>query len=418
MKAQTRWILFVLMVGIYVSCDTSSNVEPIFKKHYIKLFGGDGDNEGKDLIVNPDNTFVLLGSSVLQDGSRKIYVLKTDSEGNVLWEKRYGNDFEYPQDIERISTGYIILSNIDIGNNQFDFKLIRIDNDGNKTDSTIFNVFDDQFGYSVTELSDGGFYVAGNTSDTEGAGNAELPPGTTDAKDLMFIRFDNMFVWGGTDTTRVGGSSDGSAIKVFETSPENFMSAEYSNLLIPQDSDDELNFAFRNFSHDPANTSQGFEVIGDNGREERMNQSVRSSEGNFYSIGTSVGSASSSSIFITKTRSTPSGVIKLFESSFGVGRLEGVSIFPGNSSCYVLANIISEADGTRDIWLTKINSFNGDQDPAWLDGITIGSTANDDSGSVVAVAPNRDILILGTMNLTTQKKIALIRVTSDGKFVP
>jgi hypothetical protein len=416
MKAQIKCILFiVVMLAVAVSCDTSSNVEPLYKKHFVKLFGGDGDNEAKDLIVNADNTFVLLGSSVLQDGSRKNYVLKTDSEGNVLWEKRFGDGFEYPQDIEPTATGYIILSNIDIGNDQYQFKLIQIDNDGNKGDTLLFDLFSDQFGHSITQLSDGGFYVTGNTSAI--GSNANLPPGVTDLKDLLFVRFDATL--SPVDTTRVGGSPSGMAVKVFETSPERFMSAEYSDLLWDQNPSYETNFCFRNFNFDPSSTSGDYTIIGDNVRQEFMSQTISSSGGSFFSIGTSVGSLTSSTIFITKTRSSSTGSpMKIFQNNIGSGRMEGVSIFPSGAFCYILSNTISEADGTRDIWLTRVNAFTGDQDSEWASGFTFGTSTNDDTGKVVAESPSGDIVILGTMNLTNQKKIALIKLSADAKFNP
>jgi len=415
-------MVFSGILAICWSCDTSSNVDPIFKNYYIKYFGGDGDNEGKDLIVNPDNTFVLLGSSVLQDGSRKIYVLKTDTQGNVLWEKQYGNGFEYPEDIEPTTSGYIILSNIDIGDGKHQFKLIRIDNDGNKVDSLVYDLLLDQFGQSITPLSDGGFYVVGNTSHSDSTNTNDNTLPVTEQEDILYVHFDNTFMKDNSTEDRVGSSSVGSTVKVFETAPGKFMTAEYSNQLDDDDSgvasDYENNFVFRNFTFDPTSTSQGLIILGDNTREEVLNQTVRSSDGNFYSIGTSTGTSSSSTIFITKTRTISSGPLKLFENSFSVGRMEGISIYPRGSSCYVLANIISDADFTRDIWLTKVNSFTGDQVPSWIDGMTIGTLANDDFGSVVAESLSGDILILGTMNLTNQKKIALIRLTSDGKFAP
>jgi hypothetical protein len=413
MKAQINCILFIVLFVVAIACDTSSNVEPLYKKHFVKLYGGDGDNEAQDLIINADNTFILLGSSVLQDGSRKSYVLKTDSDGNVLWEKRFGDGFEYPQDIEQTAGGYIILSNIDIGNGQYQFKLIRIDNDGNKGDTLVFDQFSDQFGYSITQLSDGGFYVVGNTSDI--GDNVPLP---SDIKDLLFVRFDSGLGWG-DDTTRVGGSSEGAAIKVFETSPEKFMVAEYSDIVRNQDPI-ELNFDFRDFQDDPSSTTGDPEIIGETTREEFMNQTVSSSGSNFYSIGTSIDASNSGSIFITKTGDSPSGPAKVFENTFGLGTMEGVSIFPSvfSSFSYVLANKISEADGTRDIWLTRVNSFTGAQDPEWASGFTYGTSTNEDTGKIVAEAPNGDIIILGTMNLTNQKKMALIKLSSDAKFTP
>ena len=421
-KLQSRVILFISMVMGIMACDTSSSVEPVFKQYYIKYLGGDGDNEGIDLIVNTDNTFVILGSSVLQDGSRKIFVTKTDSEGEAIWEKRFGNGNEYPQDIEPISGGYIILSNIDIGGGVHDFKLIRIDNDGNKIDSLVYDVLEDQFARSVTPLLDGGFYVVGTTNDKDPSNVGSIGLPITDEEDLLYVRFDNTFSITGSNEDRVGSSVVGSAIKVFETTSGKFFTAEYSNQITAGEpniaSSFEHNFWFRNFNFDPGSAAEGQLFIGDNTREEYMNKTVSVGDDNFYSIGASILQPSSTNIFVTKVRSTDSGPVKLFETSFGLGQMEGISISPGISSCYVLANRISEADGTRDIWITKISAFTGAQDPAWVNGFTFGTPANDDTGSVVIEASNGDIVILGTIGLTNQRKIALIKLTPDGKFVP
>lgn len=422
MKVRNSHILFMTIWFIIFACDTASNVEPVFEQYYLKYFGGDGDNEGIDLVVNPDNTFVILGSSVLQDGSRKIFVTKTDSEGEAIWEKRFGNGDEYPQDIEPISGGYIIVSNIDIGGGLYDFKLIRIDNDGNKIDSLVYDLLADQFARSVTPLSDGGFFVVGNTIDSDSLNTGDNGLPVDEAEDLLYVRFDNTFTRDNSEQDRVGSSSVGSAVKVYETTPGLFMTSEFSDKLTngepAVEADYEQNFGFKNFSIGPQSISGAELIIGDNIREERMNQTVVSANADFYSIGTSVLLPNSNSIFITKVRSQSGGPVKLFESSIGIGSNEGVSISSGVSSCYVLANKINESDGTRDIWLTKISAFTGSQDPAWVNGFTFGSPTNDDTASVVVEAPNGDIVVLGTIGLTNQRKIALIKLTPDGKFVP
>lgn len=420
-RVQTSW-LFSVMLCMIVSCDTTSNVDPVYRKYYIKYFGGDGDNEGIDMVVNPDNTLVILGNSIPQDQTRKIFVTKTDIEGNVIWEKLYGNGAEYPQDIEPTNNGYVILSNIDVGNDQYQFKLIRIDDNGNKIDSLVYDILADQFGRSVTPLSDGGFYVVGNTTDSDpaNADDEDLP--VEEVEDLLYVRFDNTFVKTNSTEDRVGSSTLGAAIKVYEISPGIFMTSENSNQAHGGEDDDiaanfEQNFIFRFFTNDATSPAGAILYLGSNIRQEYMNQSVRSSDGFIYSIGTSVAS-SSSIIYVSKTANIGDDPVELFENTIDLERMEGVSISPGIGFSYVLGNKVSEADGTRDIWLTKISSSTGLQHPDWLEGVTFGTSTNDDSGSVVAEMPDGDILILGTMTLTNQKKIALIKLSPDGKFVP
>jgi hypothetical protein len=45
-----------------------------------------------------------------------------------------------------------------------------------------------------------------------------------------------------------------------------------------------------------------------------------------------------------------------------------------------------------------------------------GGSNNDDTGSRILQLDNGDVLILGTMELVNQKKMALIKIKPDGSF--
>ena len=410
-------LIMVSLLLFLCACVTDDG--SVYKKYFTRYFGNDGDHEAADMVINADGTIVLIGTSEFpaNSGNTKIYVAKADKDGHILWEKTIGTGVDFAQDIEATSNGYIILSNIATGGGQYDFKLTRIDPNGNEGVSFVFDMLADQFGYSVTPLSDGGFYVAGNTSDTDINLNTALPTGVDDFKDLLYVRLDENLQVTIPPYDRVGGSTDGSAIKVFETSPGEFTAVEYSDILTGGESDYELNFGFINFSIGPTSPSDLALYIGDIIKDEVMNQAVYGADGSLYSIGTSINVTGGSSIFITKIRSTSGDPFQQFASTFSSG-VQGVSIFNSGLSCYVLGNAISESDGTRDIWLTRVNSITGEQDSKWINGLTFGTATNDDTGKVVMTGPDGNIVILGTVNLTNQRKITLIKLSPDGKFVP
>ena len=394
-----------------------------YQRYFIKYFGADGDHDAADMVVNADGTIVLIGTAEFpaNSGKTKVYVAKSTASGKVIWEMTFGNGTDHAQDIEPIANGYVILVNTVVDVDQTQFKLIRIGENGDKStaDSLVYDVLADQTGKSVTPLSDGGFFVAGNTLDTDSitTGDAFLP--VPEAYDLLCVRFDNTFLTANSVEDRIPSSTIGSAMKIFESGGGSFIVAAYSNSLKKNEPTNaanyEENFNFWQFTFDPSSPSADVLAIGDDLKDEILNQSVTDGEENYYSIGTSLGL--SSNILITKTINSVEGPVKIFENNFGTG-LEGASISPGVFSCYVLANAVNESDGTRDIWLTKVNAFTGDQDAAWINGVTFGSPTNDDTGKVVAEAPNGDIIILGTMTLTNQKKIAIIKLSKDGNFTP
>lgn len=67
------------------------------KLQWIKTYGGAGDDRGHGLIELSDKGFALIGYSKSSDGDASInkgqhdnWVLRTDSKGNLLWEKSFG----------------------------------------------------------------------------------------------------------------------------------------------------------------------------------------------------------------------------------------------------------------------------------------------------------------------------------------
>ena len=104
-------LLFVLMMVVWLGCDTAGNVDPVFEKRFIKYYGDEGDQFGADVAVNNDGTMLLLGNSVLPDGTSNAMVIKVDPEGNRIWEQVIGAGEEHAVDIElraplRVKAGF------------------------------------------------------------------------------------------------------------------------------------------------------------------------------------------------------------------------------------------------------------------------------------------------------------------------
>ncbi|MCK5703122.1 MAG: hypothetical protein KAI29_18295 [Cyclobacteriaceae bacterium] len=79
------------IIWAVVSCDTAESVTPYQGQNFIKLYGGNGTEEGKDLLQLADGGFILVGSSTSgTNGGKDVYVVRTDNLGNVVWESSYG----------------------------------------------------------------------------------------------------------------------------------------------------------------------------------------------------------------------------------------------------------------------------------------------------------------------------------------
>jgi hypothetical protein len=415
MKGSSIFVLMAFLSIVIVACDTSSNVDTLYKSYFIKTFGGDGDQEGVDILVNSDNTITLLGNTTKPSGEHKIYFVKTDFSGKILIEKELGFNNERAMDIEPLSNGYVILSNVFVSTDRYDIKLLRTDLSGELVDSVVINGLGDQYGSSVTSVSDGRFFVVGNTRDTDASLNADLVD-IEDQEDLLIVELDNTLSV--LNTSRIGKSSKGKGIKIFENAT-NFTYAGYSDEIVVN-ADTNTNFIFRTFITDPnsaANLYVG--AVGSNAAQEKMSSFVKMPDGTFYGIGTEISSAGLqvyiASVYNVKDNTTPTAVPR---NNFShpiprTGTLEGVSGYPSlnGGSIFILANEYDEAEETRNLRLLKMDVFGKE---VWSQ--QFGSAGNDDVGNALAQLPNGDVVILGTANLINQHKLLLIKVNNNGTF--
>jgi hypothetical protein len=413
-----KTILAVLFCSLIFSCDTASNVEPLYKDYFIKTFGTDGDQIGVDLIANDDNTLTILGNTTLPTGEQKIYFLKISLNGKILTEKILGtSSTEVAKDIELLSDGYIILSNIQSPSARFttknDIKLTRVNWDGDEVASVVYNSLDDQFGNSVTVTSDDRFFVIGNTKDTDAELNSQLVD-ITDEEDALIIEFDALTMLP-TNTTRIGSSSIGMGIKIFENENGTFTYGGYSDELKEGDSYNS-NLIFRSFINQPDNVQTL--IVGDNIANESMSAFIKITNNNFYGIGTEFTATGGSRIFITNvvngnTMESKSPV-KIFSTSFGTSRVEGVNgcLSARNGSLIVVANEYSAIDDKSGIRLFNLNPFDGLEN--W--SVAVGSAGFDSKAAAVTTLQDGSIILLGTTNLINQNKIMIIKVNENGKF--
>ncbi|HYG18175.1 MAG TPA: hypothetical protein VD816_04565, partial [Ohtaekwangia sp.] len=281
------WLYFLM---VCFSCDTKKDYEGDFKKYFIKYYGEDGTQEGIDLIATQDTVW-LLGTTRTDNNVSRIMLIQTDGEGNVRWEKKFGETRENARDIELTPAGdFLILSNMflgqDIGTNEdlYKFKVLRVSRNGTKLDSVVFgNVWTTQFAHAVTALSNGDFIVTGNTTDENFLTDTGLPP--PDQEDLMAVVFNSD---NSVRTTNVSTSAEytGAVVKAFQKSSDQFYLFTYSDRLTSGgDTKYESNFnpfILTNTGSLPTDA----QAAGTGTRDEILKYVCRM-PGGFYEIGTS-----------------------------------------------------------------------------------------------------------------------------------
>jgi hypothetical protein len=137
------WILKIDMIG-----------DSIWSASY----GSYGIDIGFDITTTYDGGYVVTGTSYTNLGNNQLWIFKTDSIGNIIWDKKYGNDwYQVGLGIEAtLDSGYIV-SGIKYGGCSW---LVKTDNNGDtlwtKTDCWNREVED------IEQTTDGGFITTGN----------------------------------------------------------------------------------------------------------------------------------------------------------------------------------------------------------------------------------------------------------------
>lgn len=407
-----RFLLTFLWMACMVlpfSCDTESSVDTPFKGYFIKYYGGDGHQEAKDFVINADGTVVMIGTWTDNLDRRRVYIVKTDAEGNVVWDRKLGNttNDELAADIELITQGpdagnLAVLSNH--RKNTVDSMAIQltiVSQTGDSLRSKLFNNYENQFAKSVTPLSDGGFFISAKTTDPASSGNPNDPT----EENILVIRFRDDFTLDPiSGNVPVPNFNIGSATKIFEISHGQYYYAGYSDMDDLQNRTS-VDFFFRRFTTSPENVPTVSSGSSDN--NELMMEITRSPSGQFLAVGT-MESGSSRTFIATRVSNS-------FQSTSPMQNIlpnaEGVAVAPSGASDFLLLGNSFGSGGNRDIIVKKVDLAFGE-----LMTLRFGSSNNDDTGSAVAELPNGDILILGTMELVNQKKMALIKVKPNGKF--
>ncbi|PCJ85350.1 MAG: hypothetical protein COA57_07735 [Flavobacteriales bacterium] len=156
---------------------------------WTKTFGGSGTEKGYSVFETEDKGFVIAGNTESYGmGGSDIYLIRTGANGIEFWSKTYGgkND-EYGHSVQQIADGGVIIAGYtnSKGAGGKDVYLVRTDENGDVIWERTYGSDSDECGKSVQQTSDGGFAVAGNKITMSSSGiDAEK------IKDIFLIKTD------------------------------------------------------------------------------------------------------------------------------------------------------------------------------------------------------------------------------------
>lgn len=197
----------------FVKTDSSGNMQ------WSKTYGGTGNDYGYSLITTRDSGYAIAGDTNSSGaGGHDFYLIKTDSSGNMQWTKTYGGantDIGYAL-IPTSDGGYAIAGQTNsFGAGNFDMYLVKTNSTGNLQWSKTYGGAYADVGYSVIQTKEGGYAVGGYTY-SFGAGDA----------DGYLVKTDSL---GNTQWTKTyGGSSTDYGYSVIQTSEGSYALAGYT----------------------------------------------------------------------------------------------------------------------------------------------------------------------------------------------
>ena len=116
-----------------------------------------------------DGGYILCGDAYSRRGRQDILLIKTDADGNKLWDKTFGGEWlEQARSIQQTTDGgYVVCgstySHSHRPGDYSDIWLIKTDADGNKLWDRTFSVYNIRsWGHSIQQTTDGGYIVCGD----------------------------------------------------------------------------------------------------------------------------------------------------------------------------------------------------------------------------------------------------------------
>jgi len=137
-----------------------------------KLYGGSGYDTARAIQQTADGGYIVAGeTSSFGAGNSDIWLLRLNSNGEVIWQKTYGgtgNEVAYF--IQQTSDGGYIVSGetSSFGAGGSDVWIIKLDNSGNIIWQKVYGGSGDDVARSIQQTADGGYIVAGLTTTDAG----------------------------------------------------------------------------------------------------------------------------------------------------------------------------------------------------------------------------------------------------------
>jgi Secretion system C-terminal sorting domain len=166
---------------------------------WIHTYGGSGEDISAYVATTTDGGYILCGSSNSSDGiitdnhgAQDYWIIKTDSEGIMVWQKSYGgNNLDYANMIQPTNDGGYVVCGMTYSDDQYitgnhggvDYWIIKLDDTGAMQWQRALGGSKDDYANSIKKTSDGGYIVGGYTNS-----NDSMVTGYHDSTDAWVVK--------------------------------------------------------------------------------------------------------------------------------------------------------------------------------------------------------------------------------------
>jgi hypothetical protein len=161
----------ILLLAAVITSGADSHSAAAFER----VFGGPDLDRGVYVSPTKDGGFIAVGvTKSFGKGDEDVYLVRTDSNGEFLWSKTYGgSDQDNGWSVHETPDGFVLAGfTKSFGGGGFDLYLIKTDSDGELDWSKTYGGESDDRSWALALTSDGGFVLVGETT-SSGAGEED-----------------------------------------------------------------------------------------------------------------------------------------------------------------------------------------------------------------------------------------------------
>lgn len=140
-----------------------------------RVFGGSDLDRGVFVSPTRDGGYIAVGfTTSFGSGDEDVYLVRTDSEGELLWSQTYGgSDSDNGWSVHETTDGFVLAGfTRSFGSGGFDLYLIETDKGGELRWSRTYGGEGDDRSWALAATRDGGFVLAGETT-SSGSGEED-----------------------------------------------------------------------------------------------------------------------------------------------------------------------------------------------------------------------------------------------------